>query len=107
MYLELENNYTKTRYSQILDETKRIAEHKLSGNQQDEDIAMWISIKAQIEDIRKNIVESQVLHDWEEIYERYSIGTIGLDCFDENDEMYMRLCDIFHGAVHYHELKDK
>ncbi len=105
MYIGLENDYTKNRYSQILNETMLIAEHKLSQNQQDEDIDMWISIKTQIEDIRKNIVESQVLYDWEEIYERYSIGTIGLNCFDGNDEMYMRLCDIFYGAVHYHELK--
>lgn len=105
MYIGLENDYTKNRYSQILNETMLIAEHKLSQNQQDEDIDMWISIKTQIEDIRKNIVESQVLYDWEEIYERYSIGTIGIDCFDESDEMYMRLCDIFHGAVHYSRLK--
>lgn len=106
MYIELEKDYTKVRYSQILNETIEIVENEILHSFQDEDLDMWLSIKAQIKDIREKIVESQALFDWEEIYERYSIGAIGLECFDDDDEMHMRLCDIFHGAVHFRELED-
>ncbi len=106
MYIELENEYTKERFLKILNETQLIAEHELSRNQQDDENEIWISIISQIKDIREKIVESHVLSDWEQIYERYSIGSIGLEYFDENDEMQNRLCDIFHGAVHYQELAD-
>ena len=106
MYTDLEKDYTKARYSQILQETQQIAENKISLNPQTKDLEMWISIIKQIEDIRDKIVESQILFDWDEIYERYSIGAIGLDCFEDDDEMQMRLSDIFHGAVHFQELKD-
>lgn len=105
MYCELEKDYTKVRYLQILNETIQIAEAEILNKSQDENIEMWLSIKAQIKDIRENIVESRTLSDWEEIYERYSIGSLGLQCFDDDDEMHMRLCDIFHGAVHYSELR--
>ena len=106
MYIELEKQYSKTRYSQILDETQHIAEHELSLIPQNENSDIWISIISQIKDIREKIVEKHILFDWEEIYERYSIGAIGIEYFDDDDEMHMRLCDIFHGAVHYFELED-
>ena len=54
MYTDLEKDYTKTRYSQILQETKLIAENKISLNPSFEDLEMWISIIKQIEDIDFN-----------------------------------------------------
>lgn len=105
MYIKLEEDYTKTRYSQILNETTQIVKNEILQSSQDESTHIWLSIKAQIEDIREKIVESHVLVDWEEIYERYTIGAFGLEYFEEDEEMQTRLCDIFHGAVHYSELK--
>ena len=105
MYIDLERQYTKERYSQILDETHQIAEHELSLTIKDGSSDIWISIISQIKDIREKIVESHIFLDWEYVYERYSIGTIGVEYFDDDDEMHMRLCDIFHGAVHYNELE--
>lgn len=105
MYIELEKEYTKERYSQILDETQRIAEQELSLAPKDDCSDIWISIISQIKDIREKIVESHALLDWEDIYERYSIGSIGIEYFDDDDEIHMRLCDIFYGAVHYFELR--
>lgn len=107
MYLELEKQYTKVRYSEILDETQEIAEKELDKHPEENYCDMWISIISQIIDIRKKIVDSRLLSDWKEIYERYTIGRIGMDFFDEDDEIYLRLCDIFHGTVHYNELADK
>ena len=104
MYIDLEKQYTKERYSQILDETRRIAEQELSLTLKGEDSDIWISIISQIKDIRKKIVDSHVYMEWEDVYARYSIGSIGVEYFDDDDEMHIRLCDIFHGAVHYCEL---
>lgn len=104
MYIDLEKQYTKERYSQILDETQRMAEQELSLAIKDESSDIWISIISQIKDIREKIVDSHVYMEWEDVYARYSIGYIGVEYFDDDDEMHMRLCDIFHGAVHYCEL---
>lgn len=105
MYVELEKQYSKNRYSQLLDETQQIAEHNLSLTVNADDSDIWISIISQIKDIREKIVTKHLLLDWEEIYNRYSIGNLGIEYFEDEDEMRMRLCDIFHGAVHYNELE--
>lgn len=104
MYTDLEKECSKERYSQILDETQHIAEHELSLSSKGDDSDIWISIISQIVDIREKIVKTHVLSDWEDIYERYSIGAIGIEYFGEDDEMHRRLCDIFYGAVHYDDL---
>ena len=105
MYNELEKEYSQKRYRQILDETQEIAEYNLSLTADSDESDIWVSIISQINDIRERIIDKQLLYDWEEIYDRFSIGSIGLEYFDDNDEMRLRLCDIFHGAVHYKELE--
>lgn len=105
MYRELSEEYTKTRYSQILDETQRIAEVELEKDLEEGYSDMWRSVISQIVDIRKKMVDSHFLLSWEEIYERYTIGVVGLEYFDIDSEIHRRLCDIFYGAVHYGELK--
>jgi hypothetical protein len=42
-----------------------------------------------------------------QITERYTLGAIAVKNFDESDEIYQRLCDIFGGAIVYHELPDE
>lgn len=106
MYKKLDSEYSKRRFSEILQETQEIAENKLTEAENSLIQDLWISIISQIKDIREKIVEKHILNDWEEIYERYSIGMFGLQYFSEKDEMRSRLCDIFEGAVHYRELKD-
>lgn len=106
MYRNLESDYTKKRFLEILSETQKIVEAELSEHEHDIQRDLWISIISQINDIRENVVEKHILTDWEDIYERYSIGSIGLQCFNEQDEMQSRLCDIFAGAVHFRELGD-
>lgn len=107
MYIELEKDFSKKRFSQILDETQLIVEEKLLEADQSEEYELWTTILAQIKDIREKIVNSRSLTDWEDIYERYSIGQLGLQLFEPDDEMHMRLCDIFYGAVHYIELSNE
>ena len=108
MYKDLASDKTKTHFKEVLYETQQIVEKELeySSDADQEDKIIWESILAQIYDIRLNIVENANMIDWEAIYERYSIGQIGLQCFDEGEEMQLRLCDIFYGAVHYCEFPD-
>lgn len=103
MYIPLIDNKTKSYYRQIIDSTLSIAEDlvKEGGS------PLWISIVNQIKDIKENVVDSQSITDWEDIYDRYSLGRIALEYFEEDDEMYQRLCDIFGGAVHYNELPEE
>ena len=103
MYISLINNKTKAYYRQIVDSTLVIAENHVKES----DSPLWISIVNQIKDIKENVVETQSITDWEDIYDRYSLGRIALEYFDENEEIYKRLCDIFGGAVHYNELPDE
>ena len=103
MYISLIENKTKSYYRQIIDSTLSIAEDhvKESGS------PLWISIVNQIKDIKENVVDTQSLTDWEDFYDRYSLGRIAIEYFEEDDEMYQRLCDIFGGAVHYNELPEE
>ena len=39
--------------------------------------------------------------DEDEIDERYSLGAIATNNFEEGDEIYERLCDILLGAIDY------
>ena len=103
MYTTLSNNRTKAYYREILDSTLEIAEKQLTNNEN----PLWISIVNQIKDIKENVVNTQSITYWEDIYDRYSLGRIALDYFDDDDEMQDRLCDIFGGAVHYSELPDE
>lgn len=108
MYKDLASDKTKTHFKEVLRETQQIVEKELehSEDTDPEDKIIWESILAQILDIRSNIVDAPNITDWEAVYERYSIGQIGLQCFDEGEEMQLRLCDIFYGAVHYCEFPD-
>ena len=103
MYISLIDNKTKSYYRQIIDSTLSIAESQM----QESGSPLWISIVNQIKDIKENIVDTQTIADWEDIFDRYSLGRIALEYFEEDDEMYQRLCDIFGGAVHYNELPEE
>lgn len=103
MYISLIDNKTKSYYRQIIDSTLSIAESQM----QESGSPLWISIVNQIKDIKENVVNTQSITDWEDIYDRYSLGRIALEYFEEDDEMYQRLCDIFGGAVHYNELPEE
>lgn len=103
MYTPLSNNRTKEHYQKIVDETLLISEERLKKEQ----LLLWNSIVNQLQDIKLMIIGKQAFSDWEGIYDRYTLGTIAVREFTEGDEMQARLCDIFWGAVHYSELKEK
>lgn len=102
MYKRLATEKTRQYYNKILMRTLFLSEERLLKEQS----VLWNSIVNQLRDIKVMIVEKQVLSDWEDVYERYTIGTIAVREFPENDEMQARLSDIFWGAVHFKELQD-
>lgn len=102
MYQRLSDNYTKKYYLNMLESTRQIILNILNQ----EKTPLWNSILSQIEDIQYKI-KNKIIEDWEDVYERYSIGTIAIKCFSENDEMQLRLMDIFFGIVHFNELPNE
>ena len=101
MYIPLSDNKTKGHFQEIVDDTLLLSE----GMRDIEQNIIWNSIVNQLQDIKVMIIEKQAFSDWEEIYDRYTLGTIAVREFTEGDEMQIRLCDIFWGAVHYSELE--
>lgn len=102
MYQRLSDNYTKKYYLNMLESTRQIILNILNQ----EKTPLWNSLLSQIEDIQYKI-KNKIIEDWEDVYERYSIGTIAIKCFSENDEMQLRLMDIFFGIVHFNELPNE
>ena len=103
MYTTLSDNKNKQHYKKIVDDTLLIAEKRL----EERNIYPWNSIENQLKDIQAMVIEQYSFSDWEEVYDRYTLGTLAVQEFPEGDEMQSRLCDIFWGAVHYQELEEK
>lgn len=103
MYYPLSEKRTRCYYKEILEDTLSISK----ANLEKYNTSLWQSIVNQLLDIKDNVIEKQLITDWEEIYDRYTLGTIAIQHFNDDDEMRIRLCDIFGGAVHYFEYPDQ
>ena len=103
MYQRLSEHKTKFYYKKILKDTIVIVADSL---EQEPDVLIQ-NIHDQLVDIQKNIVDNGLYSDWEQINERYTLGAIAVKNYDEDDEMYQRLCDIYGGAILYSELPDE
>lgn len=101
MYTSLSDNKTQHYYKKIVDDTLLLAEKRLEEG----GFYPWSSIVNQLKDIQAMVIEKYDFADWEEVYDHYTLGTIAVREFTEEDEMQARLCDIFWGAVHYNELE--
>lgn len=100
MYKSLIEEPSKSHYLNILDETITLF------NGSDHNSAEQECILEQLKDIKHNVIEKRMITDWDEINERYTLGAIALQFFDEGDEIRERLSDILGGAIHYDELSD-
>ena len=103
MYQRLFDNKTKYYYKQILNDTIGI----VAGLLEKEHDMLIQNIYDQLADIKKNVVDEYMYSEWEQINERYTLGAIAVKNYEEDDEMYQRLCDIFAGAIMYSELPDQ
>ena len=103
MYQRLNENKTKSYYKQILKDTIVIVDDLLVT----EPDVLTQNIHDQLLDIQKNVVENAMYTEWEQINERYTLGAIAIKNYDEDEEMYQRLCDIYGGAIMYSELPNE
>lgn len=58
-------------------------------------------IIAQMEDILRNVVDEQIITNWYDIDERYSLGAIAVNEFPDESELQDRLCAVFAGALEF------
>mgnify|MGYP007056261469 CR=1 FL=1 len=100
MYQQLSSKKTKSHYKRILKDTIAIVAHLL---EQAPD-SLTQNIYDQLLDIQKNVVDEKIYSGWEQINERYTLGAIAVKNYEEDEEMYQRLCDIFGGAILYSEM---
>lgn len=96
------DNENKHNYRFFLNETIRIIEESIS-NTQDELLKM---ILPQLHDIKINVVEQRTITDWDDIDERYTIGSLAIHNMDEKDTMRERILNIFYGAIEYNDFPE-
>lgn len=101
MYKRFTEIPTKSHYRKVVEDTITYIE-TISINDND---PIFPYILNQLRDIYRKVIIENSISESEDIYDRYDIGAIGVQYFDEDDEMHKRLCDIFYGTVHYNELK--
>jgi hypothetical protein len=105
MYKRLFLERTKERYKQIISDTLIISKKFV---EKFPDITMYESIHNQILDIKKEIVEKEIVFTEDEIYSRYNLGAIAAKNFDlEHDEFAQRLSDIFGGSMDYNTMIER
>lgn len=59
------------------------------------------SIISQMKDILKYVVDEQIITNWFDIDERYSLGAIAVREFPDNSELQERLCKVYSGALEF------
>lgn len=103
MYQELPDNANKVQFKALLSETIAIIRSEVEKSNDE----LFNVILMQLEDIKENIVDKQILTDEDEINDRYTLGAVAIKNFEEDPEMESRLCDIFGGAIEYASMPDE
>lgn len=96
----LPENATKLEYQQFLNETIEI--FRLQSKDEDDELSRIIL--DQLLDLKENVVDLGVLTEWDEINERYTLGGLAIKNFDVDDELGLRIQDVFYGALDYNEM---
>lgn len=97
--MRLLENATKAEYQQLLNETIDI--FRLQSKNEDDELSR--TILEQLLDIKENVVDLGALTEWDEINERYTLGGLAVNNFEEEDELGQRLRDVFWGALEYND----
>lgn len=97
MYKRLVDDETKSYYNRILNETIEIIDKYYVRTSE----PIFKNILYQLLDIKKNVVETPVLLNSDDIDDRYTLGCIATKNFDYDKELQERLIDIFSGACDY------
>ena len=103
MYSRFTKVPTKKEYQQVLEDTIAFIT-KLSSKESD---SIYPYIVNELKDIYQVIILYKTILDSDDVFERYDIGAISIQHFEESEEIHQRLCDVFYGTVHYQELSDE
>ena len=99
---EFSNRESKRNYRFFLDETINIVDGVVKRS----DRQLFKIILSQLYDIKENVVKTGRLTDWTDIDDRYTIGSLAIKSFDDNDPMKDRIQTIFYGAIEYVNLPE-
>lgn len=94
---------TKRHYKSLLNETICALEKVCK----EEPTTLFLIFYHQLVDLRLNVVELEILREWDEINERYSFPGLAAKNLDEDNELRQKLSEVFYGAIHYFEYPDK
>ena len=103
MYSRFTKIPTKKEYQQVLEDTIAFIT-QLSIK---ESAPIYPYIVNELNDIYQVIILNKTNLDSDDISEKYDIGAISIQYFEESEEIHQRLCDVFYGTVHYQELNDE
>lgn len=95
--MRLSENATKAEYQQFLNETIEI--FRIQSKNEDDELSRIIL--DQLLDIKDYVVDLGILTEWDEINERYTLGGLAVNNFEEEDELGQRIKDVFCGALEY------
>lgn len=99
---EFSDRESKKNYRFFLDETIDILDKIVKQS----DSQLYKIILSQLYDIKENVVETMRLTDWTDIDDRYTIGSLAMHNFDDNDSMKDRIQTIYYGAIEYVNLPE-
>lgn len=77
---------------------------RLQSNNKNDELSN--NILEQLLDIKENVIELEVLSEWDEINERYTLGGLSIRNFDEDDELGLRLQNVFWGALEFGKMHE-
>ena len=99
---EFSDRESKNNYRLFLDESINIIERIVKQC----DSQLYKIILNQLYDIKENIVETRKLTDWSDIDDRYTIGSLAVQNFEDSDSMRDRIQTIYYGAIEYINLPE-
>lgn len=99
--MRLPENATKVEYQQFLNETIDIFRLQCEN----EDDVLSRVILDQLLDLKENVVDLGALTEWDDINERYTLGGLAIKNYDEDDELGLRIQDVFYGALEYEQMQ--
>lgn len=93
---------SKQEYRQYLNETISFVEELLAKTP----FELYEEILAELRDIKSYVVDYPIISGWDQVNERFSLGSIATKNLEEGTELRDRLCDVFAGATEYAEMKE-
>lgn len=105
MYTRLENKMTKRYFKEILNDALVQAENEYKINPNN---ALSQSFFNQLKDIKKTVIEQNLVYTEEEAYKRYPMSVMAMRNFDDDERDYpKKISDIVWGISYYPQMQEE